>query len=194
MIGRGFRSQTIGVGDTITLSFDFRQKAATGILRFGLHNLVEVAVSADHWARTSSGSYAGYTTFIRDNGTNIARSETADFDNRDDNNFPTHGTSGTTRTITVDGGNTNFTFQNDTDYQFTFSVTRVSEDQTDTVLLVMEGDTERYNVVGSHTSSPHFDTFNAATLRVGGSGTALFNNIELLGPEPIVRGTVLIIK
>ncbi|MCU0780958.1 MAG: hypothetical protein MUF04_07640, partial [Akkermansiaceae bacterium] len=67
VIGRSFPTQTTGVGETVTLTFDFRQTSATGILRFGLYDRSAGAFGADDWANTSGGTYAGYTTFIRDN-------------------------------------------------------------------------------------------------------------------------------
>ncbi len=188
VIGRGFAPQLIDVGESVTLSFDFRQTAATGILRFGLYELTGVAIVADGWANTSSGTYAGYTTFIRSNGTNIARREVANFSTDWANNFPTHGATGTVTDITTSGGGTNFALHNNTDYQFAFTITRVSETQTDTLLTVMEGETVRYSVGGSQTSGTHLETFNAAVLRVD-SGTALFDNIRVtVDGRPIPEG------
>ena len=186
VIGRSFEVQMIGVGESITLSFDYRQTSATGILRFGLYNITGVAIGADGWANTNSGNYAGYTTFIRSNGTNIARREAANFTSDWANNFPTHGVSGTVTDITTSGGGTNFAFQNHTDYQFTFTITRVSETQTDTLLKVIEDEVERYSVGGLQTTGTHLGGFNAAVLRVD-SGTALFDNVRVRvnrGPLP----------
>ncbi len=193
VIGRSFPLQTIAVGDTITLSFDFRPTSNTGIFRVGLYEITGGDITAGNWAsRSSEETYAGYTTFIRSNGSNIARREVSNFTTGAGNQYPTYGTVGSTA-ITTSGGSTNFAFQDNTDYQFTFSVTRVSETQTDTKLLVMEGETERYNVAGSQTSGDHLDAFNAAVLRIS-SGAALFNNIVLTGPAPIAPGTMLIIR
>ena len=183
VIGRSFTAQPIPVGYTINLSFDYRQTSPTGILRVGLYDLSGGAFSADNWANTSTGTYAGYTTFIRDNGTNIARREVASFTTATSNGFPTYGVTGITD-ITMSGGGTNFTFQNNTDYQFTFSITRTSETQTDTLLTVMEGEDTRYAVAGSQTSGTHLNVFNTAVLRTV-SGTALFDNIQVsVIPEP----------
>ena len=54
VIGRSFSTQTIGVGESLTPAFDFRQTPATGILRFGLYDLSEGAFSADGWADTNT--------------------------------------------------------------------------------------------------------------------------------------------
>ena len=94
VIGRSFATQTLGVGEILTLAFDFRPTAATGILRFGLYDLSQGALSADDWARAASGTYAGYTTFIRDNGTNVARRELENFTTDFGNGYPTYGLSG----------------------------------------------------------------------------------------------------
>ncbi len=177
-IGRAFAAQMIGVGESIMLSFDYRQTSATGILRFGLYNMTGETIGADGWANTNSGQYAGYTTFIRSNGSNIARREVASFTTDWANNFPTHGVSGTVNDITTTGGGTNSAFQNHTDYHLTFRIDRVSETQTDTLLTVMEGGTERYSVAGSQTSGTHLEAFNTAVLRVQ-SGTALFDNVRV---------------
>lgn len=183
VIGRSFSPQTIPIGETMTLSFDYRQTSATGIIRVGLYDLSAGAFSADNWANTNSGTYAGYTTFIRDNGTNIARREASNFTTATGNGYPSYGVTGITD-ITSSGGLTNFTFQNNTDYQFIFSITRTSATQTDTLLTVMEGAIERYSVAGSQTSGTHSDVFNTVVLRTV-SGTALFDNIQLtVTPEP----------
>ncbi len=183
VIGRSFTSQTIPVGYTITLSFDYRQTSATGIFRLGLYNLSEGAFSADDWANTSTGTYAGYTTFIRDNGSNVARREAASFTTSVNNGYPTLGTVGISN-ITTAGGTTNYTFENNKDYQFSFSITRTSATQTDTLFTVMDGATVRYSVAGSQTSGTHLDVFDTAVLRVQ-SGTALFDNVQVsVIPEP----------
>ena len=124
VIGRSFTSQTIGVGETISLSFDFQQTAATGILRVGFYDLSIAAPSADDWANSSTGTFDGYTTFIRDSGSNVARIESDSFTATDADGYPTRGVEGGTD-ITSSGGGDNFTFLSDgSDYQFTFSVTR----------------------------------------------------------------------
>ncbi len=186
VIGRSFSTQTIPVGGSLTVSFDFRQTSATGIFRIGFYEISQGAFSADNWASVNDETYAGYTTFIRNNGSNIARRESATFTTSAGNFYPTQGTDGNVTDITSSGGATNFTFANDTDYQFSFSVTRVSETQTDTLLTVMQGVTERYSVLGSHTSTPHLDEFNTLVLRTS-SGTALYDNMQLTFiPEPSV--------
>ncbi|GEM_PF-3840905 len=188
VIGRSFDSQTIPVGGSLTVTFDFRQTSSTGIFRVGFYDLSEGAFDAGGWAQTSTGSYAGYTTFIRDNGSNIARRENGNFNTTVSQAYPTVGTNqgsgGTVSDITDSGGGTNFSFANDTDYQFSFTIDRVSATQMDTRLLVMEGATERYNVVGSQTSGTLHTDFNTVVLRTS-SGTALYDNIQLTYiPEP----------
>ena len=183
VIGRPFSTQTIAVGETISLSCDFRQTSATGILRFGLYDLSVGGFAADNWSNRSSGTYAGYTTFIRDNGTNIARRESANFTTDFGNGYPTYGVTGSTD-ITSSGGATNFTFQNNTDYQFTFSITRVSETRTDTLLTVREGEIIRYSVGGSQTSGTQLGVFDTAVVRVD-SGTALFDNLRVRVIRPL---------
>lgn len=150
VIGRSFSTQTLAVGDSITLTLDFRQTSATGIFRLGLYDLSAGAFGAAGWANTDNGTYAGYTTFIRNNGTNIARRESASFTTATNTGYPTAAApSGAVTDITTSGGSTDFTFANNTDYQFTFNITRSSATQTDTLLTVMEGATTRYSVGGS---------------------------------------------
>ena len=48
-IGRSFSAQSIGVGESIRLTFDFKQNASVGILRAGLYN-VGTPIAAGNWA------------------------------------------------------------------------------------------------------------------------------------------------
>ena len=186
VIGRSFDAQTIPVGGSLTVTFDFRQTSATGIFRVGFYDL-STAITQNGWAQTNDGSFAGYTTFIRSSTSNVARQENGPFNTTVSQAYPTVGaTAGgvTVNPITTSGGSTFHTFQDNTDYQFSFTIDRVSATQMDTRLIVMEGAIERFNVVGSQTSGTQFTDFNTLVLRTS-SGTALYDNIEVTFiPEP----------
>lgn len=67
-IGRSFSSQTIAVGETIRLTMDYTQNAATAsdIIRVGLFDVTN-AIAANEWSTGSgAGAFSGYYGFIRD--------------------------------------------------------------------------------------------------------------------------------
>ncbi len=188
VIGRSFSGQTLAVGDSILFSFDFTPTSDTGIVRVGLHDLSGgAAASADDWANTATGAYAGYATFFRSTGSNATRVEDGPMTTTANTAYPLYmGSNGgaSNSTITTSGGSTDYPFVNNSTYQVSFEITRTSASQVDTLLTVLDGATTAYSVVGSQTSGTTYDAFNTAAVRIS-DGTALFDNVQVeVIPEP----------
>ena len=184
VIGKSFTTQTLAVGETISLTFDYTQTtAATGnIFRVGFYN-VATPIAADGWGTggTLVGAFSGYNGFIRDNSgsANTIRTESGTA-----NNQVTTGPSiGGTQLATISGNNTQFDILQDTQYKVLFELTRSSSTQMDAVfnLTSLDGLTTYHNITGS--TSTVQDDFNTVVLR--SIVPVLYDNIEVsVIPEP----------
>lgn len=179
VIGRSFSSQTVGVGDTLRLSFDFRQTVASvSILRAGLFDVTNPII-ADNWAASGDiGAWSGYYTFVRDDSAtgNISRQESGATASA--SLYPTLGGTSLTTDLTQYDINQDGTVT----YKGVFEVTRTSLTQIDTLFTLSSGATTHFSITG--TTSIVQGSFDTAVLRIAG-GTALFDNIKVESiPEP----------
>lgn len=186
VIGRSFDAQTLTVGQTMRLTFDFTWSAGTGnILRAGLYNVTN-PIAADNWAGSNAiGAWEGYYTFVRDASAsgNVARRDAAA--SASEAVGPTNG--GTT--ITVGTNTTNFDINGTAavTYQGTFEVTYVSPTQVDTLFTLKEGEITRFSVPG--TTSTIYNTFNTVVIKTGANGPiAFFDNVKVEIPAAIASG------
>ena len=171
-IGRSFSAQSIGVGESIRLTFDFKQNASVGILRAGLYS-VGTPIAAGNWADNNIGAWSGYYTFIRNSSTsaNDARRQEAATTTVDAG--PCDGGV----TITDPANSTNFALQNDTTYQVVFQVFRDTETEMRTLLTLSSGSTTHFSVQGKTTTV--YTNFNTAVIRIENATTVLFDNIQV---------------
>ncbi len=179
IIGRSFTTTPVGVGESIRLTFDYRQTGASvNILRIGLFD-VETPIAADNWAGGNAiGPWEGYYTFVRDNSSagNVARRESGT--NTSSSNFPTFGGASIGSNTTQYNINQNGT----TTYQGLFEVFRTSETEMQTLFTLSSNSTTHFSVAG--TTSTTQDAFNTVVLRSSG-GTSLFDNVAVTFiPEP----------
>ena len=186
LIGRSFTEQTLAVGQTIRLTFDFRQTATTGIFRAGFADRTATAIISDGWAYTTSGtgtgSYSGYYTFVRDASAtgNAARKDTLTaFNNVDASGAPTFGSTAINFPTPGTNNTTNFNINDDgtVTYQGVFEVTRTSETQVDTLFTLKSGETAHFSIPGRDTSGT-LNVFDTALFRAD-FGTAFFDNIKV---------------
>lgn len=192
ILGRSFTQQTLAVGETIRLTFDFRQTATTAILRVGFADRTAAAITSDGWAYTTSGtgsgSYSGYYSFVRDASAsgNSARKDTLTaFTNVDASGAPTMGTTGINFPTPGTSDTTTFNINDDgsVTYQGLFEVTRTSLTQVDTLFTLKSGVTTHFFIDGQDTSGT-LNVFDTALLRAD-TGTAFFDNIQVsVIPEP----------
>ena len=184
VIGRSFSTQSLGVGDWIEFTFDYTRTAGNlGILRVGLFHL-EDPIAANDWANDSDNAWSGYYTFIRDNGTNVARVYNQDgmavpgSDAPGALNGPTFA--GTNMTVT-EGGGANTSVALNTQYQGSYRVTR-TETGIETLFTFSDGATTLYSVAANTTTT--WPDFNTVAIRVS-EGTVLFDNMRVtVVPEP----------
>lgn len=179
VIGRAMAAQTLTVGQTIRLTFDYTQTSTTAsdILRVGFYN-VGTPPAADGWSTTGTlvGAFSGYTTFVRDNSAtgNVARSETGT-DTTSNTDGPTMG--GTT--ITSPSNTQNLDIVLNTPYQAVFDVTLTSASQVNTLFTLSNG----FSVAGQ--TSTVYNGFDTVVLRTVNS--ALFDNVQVsVIPEPSI--------
>ncbi len=191
VIGRSFNEQTLEVGQTIRMTFDFRQTTTTAILRAGFANRTATAITSDGWAYTTSGtgsgSYSGYYSFVRDNSAagNSARKDTLTaFTNVDASGAPTFATTGINFPTAGTSDLTSFNINDDgtVTYQGSFEITRTSSAQVDTLLTLSSGGTQHFSIDGRDTSGT-FNVFDTALLRLD-QGTGFFDNISLSVQSP----------
>lgn len=185
IIGRSFTSQTLAVGETIRLTFDFSWTTTnnTNILRAGLYNTTN-AITADDWAGLNAiGPWEGYYSFVRDSSTsnNVARIDANSLTNGT-NTAPTNA--GTD----IDTVVTNFDILDNVTYQGMFEVTRATATTTTTLFTLSttsgEITTNHFNVTGTTTTL--YNTFNAVVIKTGADApVALFDNVQVsFIPEP----------
>lgn len=177
VIGRSFSEETIAVGETLRLTFDFTPQSAFTIIRAGFYDLDGRSATADDWsgAGPASGTWAGYTSFLRDNSAtnHAARSDSGSFTGAQ-NIGPTMpfadaiGTSTSQFDLTNDGTVT---------YEGLFEFTRTSSGQIDTLFSLSTGATTHLTVAGTDTTSP-LTTFDTVIFR-STAGTVEFDNIKL---------------
>ena len=182
VIARSFTSQTLAVGETIRLTFDFSWTTTNNanILRAGLYNTT-TAITADNWAGSDAiGPWEGYYSFVRDssNSNNVARR---------DSGASTSNAAGPMNAGTEIGNvATNFNINDNgtVTYQGMFEVTRATATTTTTLFTLTEGTTERFNVTGTTTTL--YNTFDAVVIKTGADApVALFDNVQVsVIPEP----------
>ena len=193
VIGRSFPAVTLAVGQTLRLSFDYRQNGtpnASHLIRAGLYNLT-YPISAHNWAGTNAvGAWNGYGTFVRDDSTstatNVARVESGTTTSTTAG--PNNGTSGAYTDIGSKITQYNLNDDGTVTYQFVFEVTHVSPTRMDTLLTVSStsgATTTHFSIPGSQTSGTLRTTFDTVVLKQAG-GTAMptyYDNIkvELIG-------------
>ncbi len=175
VIGRTFAMQTVGVGDSIRLTFDYTQTSASvSILRAGLH-LVANPITANNWAVGNQlGSWAGYYTFVRDNSSagNIARADSGTSTSNDGG--PTF------LGISIGSNSQQSPIELGVTYRGSFEVIRAALDRIETRFTLSAGSNPIFSVDGATTGTVAQvqDHFNAAFLRVSG-GAALFDNVQV---------------
>lgn len=183
VIGRSFAAQSLAVGDTIRLTFDFTWTSSGGdILRAGLFDVTN-AIAADNWAGSNAiGAWDGYYTFVRDasGSGNVARSDAAG--SASGTVGPTNG--GTTITVGTNTTNFNINDNSTVTYQGMFEVNYVSASQMTTLFTLTEGATTRFSVSGS--TSTIYDTFDTVVFKAGANGPiSTFDNVSVTFiPEP----------
>ena len=180
VIGKSFTTQTLAVGETIRLTFDYTQTtAATGnIFRVGFYDVAN-PITGDGWGATTSGTlvgaFEGYNGFIRDDSgsANTIRTESGTANS----NVTTGPSIGGTQLATISGHTTQFDIVQDTQYKVLFELTRSSSDQMDAVfkLTSFDGLTTHQNITGS--TSTVQDDFNTVVLR--SVVPVLFDNIQV---------------
>ncbi len=193
VIGRSFSTQTIAeVDDWIEFTFDYtRTDGGFNILRVGLFHL-EDPIAADDWANDSDNAWSGYYTFIRDNGTNLARVHDQDgmavpgSDASGALNGPTFA--GTNMTVT-EGGGTDASVALNTQHQGSYRVTR-TETGIETLFTFSDGANTLYSVAANTTTT--WEDFNTVAIRTD-QGTVLFDNMQVtVIPEPGTAGLMAI--
>jgi len=176
VIGRSMAAQTLTVGQTIRLTFDYTQTSADTdqLFRVGLFNSA-TPPAADAWSTTGTlvGAYTGYYSFIRDNAVdNQARTESA----TDTNTTATGPTNTVTTAITTSSLATSTNLLQSTQYSAVFEVTLTTASQMNTV-FTMNG----YSVTGQ--TSTIYNGFDTVVLR--SVRPVMFDNIQVeVIPEP----------
>lgn len=181
VIGRAMTTQTLTVGQTLRLTFDYTQTTATvgDLVRVGFYN-VAAPPTADGWSHPSAnvGAFTGYTTFVRDASAsgNLARSETAT-DTNTELTGPTMAVAGTFTNITSPANTQNIDIVANTQYQAVFDVTLTSATQVNTLFTLSNG----FSVAGQ--TNTVYNGFDTVVLRTINS--ALFDNVQVeVIPEP----------
>jgi len=180
VIGRSFPTQTLGEGESIELTFGYTRTAGNlGILRVGLFNLTQPIVAND-WANDAENAWSGYYTFIRDNGTNLARVHdqpgmAVPGGGTGTAGIPNGPTFAGAEMVVSSGLNTNDTVAENTPYEVGFLLTR-TETGVETRFTLSDGDTVLYSV--SANTETTFADFNTVAIRVS-EGTVLFDNMRV---------------
>jgi hypothetical protein len=193
VIGRSFPEITLAIGQTLRVSFDYRQIGVPNnshLVRAGFYNFSN-PIAAHNWAGSNAiGSWKGYGTFVRDDSTstatNVARVESGTTASA--NAGPNNGTSGTYTDIGTKVTPYNLNDDGTVTYQLVFDVTQISPTRMDTLLTVSSTNgtpTTHFSIPGSQTSGTLHTTFDTLVLKQAG-GTAMpayYDNIkvELIG-------------
>ncbi len=190
VIGRPIPQTSLTVGQSLRMSFDYRQNGVPNtshIIRAGFYHFA-TPVAAHNWAGSNAvGAWRGYGTFVRDastsTATNLARSESGTTTSTTAG--PNNGTSGTYTDIGSKITQFNLNDDGTTTYQFVFEVSFVSPTRMDTLLTVsstLNGiTTTHFSIPGSQTSGTIQSTFNTVVLKQSG-GTAMpayYDNLKL---------------
>lgn len=189
-IGRAFTETTLAVGETLRLTFDYRQDAASvELLRVGIFNLTGRTATTDDWSGASSpaGSFAGYYGFVRDNDSSNfnALREEADTFTGAQTVGPTAARTGTFTTYS-DGVTPYDINQNGTvTYKVLFDITRSATNTVELKFDFMDstGAIKHFDMSATDNTTP-YTTFDTIVLRPN-AGTAYFDNVQLsVVPEP----------
>ena len=185
-IGRSFSSQTVAVGETIRLTMDYTQNAATSgdIIRVGFYDVTN-AISANEWSTSGStiAAYSGYYGFIRDNGTTSQLRRESVTDTTAATNGPTVNTT-VNALSNLTGTFTTFDIVQSTSYKIVFEATRTSSTLMSVTykLTSLDGASIYQNITGD-TTALLMNSFDTVVIRP--NGPALFDNIEVsVIPEP----------
>jgi hypothetical protein len=186
-VGRSFTPQTLAVGETIRISFDYTQNAATAsdIIRVGLYDVAN-PISANEWstAGTTVGGFAGYYGFFRDNdfsNPNLLRTDSGT-DTTSLANGPTMSVAAATFS-TIAGQTTTFNIVQSTQYQAVYELTRTSSTVMSSVFKLSSGVTTHQLMTGSTLSGVFGSSFDTVVIRP--NGPILLDNIQVsVIPEP----------
>lgn len=185
-IGRSFVSQAVAVGETIRLTMDYTQNAATAndIIRVGFYDVTN-PISANQWSTSGAtvGAFSGYYGFMRDNAAPATpsglRTESAT-DTTAANTGPTVQSVAPTFT-TIAGTTTTFDIVQSTSYRIVFELTRTSPTVMSSSYTLSSGTTTHQNMTGSVAIVQN--SFDALVIRP--NGPILLDNIEVtVIPEP----------
>lgn len=182
-IGRSFGTQAIAVGETIRLTMDYTQNAATvnDIIRVGFYDVTN-PIAANEWSTLGStvGAFSGYYGFIRDNSTtSLIRSETATDTTATGSGPTVQATAPTFPTIA--GTTTSFDIAQGTSYRIVFELTRTSSTVMSAAYTLSSGSTTHQNITGSVSIVQN----NFDTVVIRPNGAILLDNIEVsVIPEP----------
>ena len=186
-IGRSFGSQNVAVGQTIRLTMDYTQNAATAndIIRVGFHDVAN-PISANEWSTSGStvAAFSGYYGFLRDNGgasVSGLRRESAT-DTTAISNGPTVGTANSLSNLT--GQAVSFNIIQGTSYKIVFEATRTSSSLMSVVYKLTSPDgTSTFQNITGNTADLLVDSFDTIVIRP--NGPVLLDNIEVsVIPEP----------
>lgn len=190
VIGRPLPETSLAVGQSLRLSFDYRQNGAPNsshLIRAGFYNLATPI--ADHnWAGNNTvGAWRGYGTFVRDDSTNtatnVARTESGT--TTSNTAGPNNGTPGAYTDIGTKITQFNLNDEGTTNYQFSFEVNFVSPTRMDTLLTVsstLNGIINtHFSIPGSQTSGTLQSTFNTIVLKQAGglAMPAYYDNVKV---------------
>lgn len=186
-VGRSFTTQTLDVGQTIRITFDYTQNAATtsDIIRVGLYDVAN-PITANEWssAGTTVGGFAGYYGFFRDNdfsNPNLLRTDSGT-DTTSLANGPTMSVAAATFS-TIAGHTTTFNIVQGTKYQAVYELTRTSSTVMSSVFKLSSGVTTHQLMTGSTLSGVFGNSFDTVVIRP--NGPILLDNIEVsVIPEP----------
>lgn len=186
VIGRSFTSTSLGVGETMRLTFDITQSGTTslGIVRVGLFD-VTTPITGAGWSTNGTliGNFTGYSSFVRDN---VATGNPARYESATDTNSDATGPTVTfPATAEIGNNNTVYDIAQSITYQGVFDVTRTSLTQMDTLFTLSDG-VNNFSLSG--TTSNIVGSFDTVVFRMGpdsGTATALYDNVQLqVIPEP----------
>lgn len=185
-IGRSFSPESVAVGETIRLTMDYTQNAATAgdIIRVGFYDVAN-PITANAWSTSGStvAAFSGYYGFIRDNGTTSQLRRESVTDTTAATNGPTVNTS-VNALSNLTGTGTTFNIIQGTSYKIVFELTRTSSTLMSAVykLTSSDGLTTHQNITGD-TTALLVDSFDTVVIRP--NGAVLLDNIEVsVIPEP----------
>ncbi len=192
-IGRSFPQTVLEIGQTLRLTFDYRQAGtpqdANMIVRAGLYN-VTTPIGAGNWAGANAvGAWSGYGTLARDASTagNHARVESSN--GTTSSTGPGSGASGTFTNITSPTDSTSFNINDSGSVTYTvvFDVTRTSATRMDTLFTLSSAAGSHFSISGN--TSTVYASFNTVVLRQAGGSTltAYFDNVKV----ELIGGTAL---